>query len=70
MNIKDFEVIVPSMDNPFGQLKMELELPFKFELGQKFPPEMEEANIEFSEKTTNLLRQLTLSIIEDVQNVK
>lgn len=58
------------MENPFGQLKMELEIPLRFQIGQKFPPETDSKDLEFSEKTTKALEALRDSFLEDLANVK
>lgn len=69
-NIKKLELTIPSTENPFGRLDLEVEIPIFFQEGKQYPTPKEDANVVLSEKSVALLSQLKDSIIEDLYDAK
>lgn len=68
--IKKLELTVPTLDNPFGKLELEVLIPLNLEANKQYPTPKENADVELSEKSVALLSQLKDSIIEDLYAAK
>lgn len=64
--IEKLELVVPSIDNPFGSLELHMLMPIVLEPNKKYPEPKEEVDIKLSEKTVALISELKESIIKDL----
>lgn len=66
MNIKNLEYIAPTQANPLGSLQLNVEIPVIFKDGMKPITEKEDAEVELSAETVELLQKVAASIIADL----
>lgn len=64
--ISNLEYLVPTPDKPIGSLSFSVEQIIIHKEGRKIPTDVDGANVILSEKTVELVKQLTDSIIEDL----
>jgi len=67
MNINSLEYVAPTQANKIGSIKFEVEIPILYEEGKtKAVSDKEDADIELSVETQNLLERAGESIINDI----
>lgn len=64
--ILDIEYLVPVPDKPIGSLKFSVEQLILHKEGDKIPTDIDDKEITLSEKTLELSKQLSDSILEDL----
>lgn len=69
MTINKIQLTVPTRDNPFGQLSLDVDIPFSFEDFTEYPAEADESDIVLSEESVRLLDEFRKSVIKDMTNV-
>lgn len=68
--IKKLELTVPSIENPFGKLELEVEIPLLLEANKEYPQPKENVDVVLSEKSVELLSQLKDSLVADLYATK
>jgi len=67
MKILDLKYMAPTKANPLGSLEFSVEIPILYEEGKtKDVVDNENADIELSANTQNLLKEISESIIKDI----
>lgn len=66
MNISDIEYIVPTQANQIGSIKFKIEVPIAYKEGDGQVPESDDAQIELSPDTQEIIQHLAESIIKDI----
>lgn len=65
-NIKKLELVIPTVDNPFGSLEVHMLIPLVLENNKNYPEPKEDVEIKLSEKTVALISELKESLIKDL----